>query len=352
MKGTTIQGRPIEWSGYSIPDGLGKSLINYYLNFLPGIQEFSDVKQFEADLASKEFDVIVSCRPKVTAWAEYLILKSAKKVCHLAFTFNYTDLPKGLSKFFVRKMYKTVDYISVITNGEVNLYHEYFGIDKTKILVDLWGVAPPIETALANKYNEPYICALGGEARDYHTVCETARSMPNKKFVVIARPHNFKNIEIPDNLDVFFNIPHEQAWSYVYHSKILLIPLTSRDTPCGIVTLVGAMHLAKPIIVTDAMGVADYIDHNKSGMLVRPKDTVGVCNTIERLENQPHLSKELGKNAKLFADKFCTEESTVNFFSRFLRERVTYNTTNKKLATNNRRTSTDLSPNECTETHT
>jgi len=307
----TISGRPLEWTGYSMaanspqPEALAR---------LRGAWALA------ADARKQPYDLIVSHGPWTTAWTEWFAGAATAKAKHLAFSFNYTDLPTGIRKSLMKKAFSKVDAFAVFTDAEQGLYADMFGLDQSMFLRAPWGVSAPLTELEPRTIEGPYIAALGGEARDYEVLCDAARALPKIHFVVVARPHNFDGLNPPPNLETRFNLPFNEAWGIIQRAEAALIPLRSRDTPCGLVTLVGSMHLGKAQIVTDAAGAADYISDGVTGLLVPPRDSNALAEAITKVAENPVLAAEIGTAAKDYATTHCSEENTIRFFSELLNE--------------------------------
>lgn len=304
-----VAGRPLKWRTYSMAGANGRS---------NGFSRWRGARRLAQNATEKPFDVIVSHGPWTTAWTEWFGRNAKTK--HLAFSFNFTDLPSGPRKSLMTAGFRKVDAFAVFTKAEQSLYADYFGIERSKLLRAPWGVAPPIGAPVNHAAGGEYYAALGGEARDYRILCEAARRCSDLKFVAVTRPHNFDGLNVPENLAVLFNLPFEEAWSVIWDAKAALLPLRSRETPCGLVTLVGAMHLGKAQVATAAAGTTEYVTHEESGLLVPPGDASALADAVRRLHNDPALAASLGAAAKAYASEHCSEASTVGFF-RSLMER-------------------------------
>ena len=303
----TVGGRTLDWRGYSTslarPRFAGR---------------WRSARQLAKDHAKAPFDVVVSHGPWESAWTEFAALGDRRGARHLAFSFNFTDLPTGPRKILMRRAFRSIDAFAVFTDAEHDLYAETFGIDRSKILRAPWGVAPPLGAPQPKIIDGDYFAALGGEARDYESLCEAARQTPEIKFVAVARPNSFDGLNPPENLTVKTNLPFVEAWGIVQHARAAIIPLRSRETPCGLVTLIGGMHLGKAQIVTDAAGAADYLSHEETGLLVPPRDAGAVAAAIRRLAGDPALTARLGAAAQAYAASHCSEAKTVEFFASLL----------------------------------
>lgn len=303
-----IDGRRLEWTSFSMTAESGPKAIGRF----HGAQALAKASR------RKPFDLIVSHGPWTTAWMEWAGETKESLARHLAFSFNFTDLPTGPRKWLMARAFRRADAFAVFTNAEQGLYADYFGIDRGKLLRAPWGVAPPLSGLQPRTIAGEYFAALGGEARDYAVLCEAARALPDIRFIAVARPHNFEGLDPPGNLEVRFNLPFKEAWGIVQHASASLIPLRSRDTPCGLVTLVGGMHLGKAQIVTDAAGAADYLKDGETGLLVPAGDATALAAAIRRLADDRALAARLGETARKEAAAHYSETATAAFFKGLL----------------------------------
>ncbi len=303
-----VEGRPLSWTSFTMDARSGPRALG----------RFHGAQALAKAAKRKPFDLIVSHGPWVTAWVEWAGGGQRSRTRHLAFSFNFTDLPAGLRKSLMRRAFGNVEAFAVFTDAEQELYASFFGIDRTKFIRAPWGVAPPLTSVQPPLIKGDYYAALGGEARDYAVLCEAATLCPDLRFVAVARPHNFEGLAPPPNLEVRFNLPFADAWGIVQHAKAALVPLRSRETPCGLVSLIGAMHLGKAQIVTNAAGTADYLKDGETGLLVPAGDAGALAAAIRRLEADPTLATRLGEAARDYASACCSEAQTVRFFGDLL----------------------------------
>lgn len=258
-------------------------------------------------------DLVASQMPFNTHYAASLSLRGVADVAHIGFGFNFTDLPSGYRLRAMRRSLPSVDRLCVFTEVERQIYADLFELPIDRFHFNRWTSSRPIDAPSARSIPEPYIVAIGGEARDYATLAETARLMPGRRFVVIARPTSFDGISIPDNLTLLVNRPWQETWSLAAHASAMLVPLRTNQTPNGIVTIVGAMYMGLPLIVTDSAGVHDYLRHGESALLAPVQDAAAFAHAIERMEEEPGLRDKLSKAAQAFAEAHCTTEAAARF---------------------------------------
>jgi len=270
-------------------------------------------------LARRAFDLVVSHGPRTSHYIQQIARPAPP---HLAWSFNFTDLPTGYRLDAMRRSFANIDRFVSFSRAEGPLYSSLFDVPVDRFTFVHWGVNPPISSPRPRKIARPYFAALGGEARDYVTLCEAARRMPHLHFAAVMRPHSLVGLDVPDNMEIFVNLPLQEAWSIVWHATAAIVPLRDGQTPNGHVTLVGGMHLGKAQIVTDSTGVADYLTHGETALLVPPRDPAALARAIEELADNPGLVERIGRDAQAFAARHCSEQSTIDAFHELLLDLV------------------------------
>jgi glycosyltransferase involved in cell wall biosynthesis len=207
----------------------------------------------------------------------------------------------------------------VFSSVEREQYHRMFNIPFERIEFIPWGVRPPEPVPLDHPVIDGnYICAIGGNARDYPTLLRAMSQLPKLRLVMVARPHNIEGLVIPPNVTVETNIAIGRAMNILRFSRFMVLPLTRPDVPCGHVTLVSAMHLGVPFVITRSTGVVDYVRHNDNALMCNPADPTDLAETISRLWADDVLRSRLGASSRSFAQTFCTEEATMSHLSRII----------------------------------
>jgi glycosyltransferase involved in cell wall biosynthesis len=99
----------------------------------------------------------------------------------------------------------------------------------------------------------------------------------------------------------------------------MVLPLLHARVPCGHVTIVNAMYMSKAVVATASQGVADYIREGDNGLLVPPGDADALAQRIEQLWGDEALADKLGAAGRDFAERHCSERSTIDYVSAYLR---------------------------------
>jgi len=251
--------------------------------------------------------LLITMDPRLSFWAEFWCILLFVKVEHMAFSFNFDELPKGWKRLLFGFAFKRIDLMRVHSRMEIRLYRDYFGIPEERLKLGLWGVnMPDFEPKDALEPGD-YLCAVGGNARDYETLLAAGLLAPEIPMVWVVRPENVAGMNLPAHIRVVTNVPHPEAMNYLVHSRAMVLPLKSAETPCGHVTLVSAMYLRKAILATDSAGISDYVEEGVTGMLCRPGDAEDLARCMRAMWRDREMLDRMGENGLRFAEAYCSE---------------------------------------------
>jgi glycosyltransferase involved in cell wall biosynthesis len=315
----TLRDLPLEWEFFH---RIERTFLQRKIK-IPDLALINTCKRAVQEIRDRGADLLVTHDPRATWWCAYFAARAGVSIRHLACSFNFATLPRGLKRTLMTRAFAIVDRFVVFSHAERDLYAGYFNLPREKIDVKLWGVNPPeIAAAPPDAQTEPetnqFLCAIGGNRRDYATLMAAMAKLPNLPMIVVARPHNLRGLTIPPNVTVRCDIPFADAMRILHRSRFMVLPLDSNAVPCGHVTLVAAMHLEKAFIVTRSAGIADYLaDPNTArpnGIACDVGSPQSLAEAIQTLWNDPARTAELAKNGKDFAQTYCSEESMAQHF--------------------------------------
>ena len=235
------------------------------------------------DARSMKADLIISHLPRATLWVGLFSRLFLSKARHLAFSFNFTQLPSGINKRLMCHAFRRVDRFVVFSEAEKHLYSSYFALDIDRFDVIRWCMDKPKTAVPVATLPEKYICAVGGEGRDYQSLLSASRLLPNIPLVIVARPDSLIGLDIPAHVFVFTNIKNEEFWGVVQKSSFVVLPLKDASTNCGHISIVGSQLLRKPIVSTDSSGTAEYLQHGYNALMCVAGDTVALGMNIQKL---------------------------------------------------------------------
>lgn len=294
----------IQWHFYYLEP---KGIIEKYIR-QPNLAKIRTCHQAIVAAKEKQADLLITHDPRVTFWCAFFAKRLGVKIEHTAWSFNFPELPKGIKRTWMTKAFQNVSHFVVYSTMERHLYSEYFQIPIDRFEVNLWSVVTPKVEPKTPLQKGDYICAIGGNARDYSTLIQAIKKLPDIPLVLVTRPHNLKGLNIPPNVKTLVNIPKTEAMNILQYSRFMVLPLQGSEVPCGHVTLVAAMHLGRGFIITNSRGIDDYVFNEVNAITCPPFDPDSLAAAINHLWQNPQKARKLGEKGKEFAIKFCSEE--------------------------------------------
>ncbi len=272
------------------------------------------------NLANNSNGLLVSHGPRPALYSSTIASVRNKTLSHLVYSFNFTTLPKGLQHTLMTKAYQQPQKFVTYSTAEKQLYADYFDIPIERIDMIHWSVhRPKIDQNAPRMIEGNYICALGSQGRDFPTLFTAMKKLPSVQLVVVTHPQYLHGLEIPQNVTVLTNIPLNQALNVLLHSLLMVVPLRDNEVPCGHVTIVSGMFFGKPMVVTNSVGVHDYIQDGKTGLFCEAKNPDDLAQKIDMLLSSKALSTGLADSSLAFAETHCTEKTVLNYFNDFLK---------------------------------
>jgi glycosyltransferase involved in cell wall biosynthesis len=224
----------------------------------------------------------------------WLLIETDRIVCLSYFQKQFLDnhIPNLKNKTIVVQLGVDVDYYSKISSSSIE---------------------------------ENIILSVGRDnGRDYKTVVNAAKLLPNEKFVIVCSRRNIKDItEIPTNVSVYYDLSSNEVRNLYTQTKILLL-ITHDDnfqdgSDCsGQTVLLDSMASGLPIIASQKQYIKEYIKDKEEALLVNFYDEVDLVNKIVDLNNNVILRSKLRSNAKARANKdFTTKKMADNLLKVF-----------------------------------
>lgn len=208
----------------------------------------------------------------------------APSVPQIAFAFNFTTLNHDLRARFFTRAFRGITEFVVYSTYERGLYAEAFGIALDRMRHLPWTMETPVpgpENPMAGK--GPYVCAIGGEARDYATFAAAMRARPTLPAAVVARDYSLAGIDMPPNVTTFTNLAGPKTWAILAGAEAMVLPLRDGKAACGHITLVAAKLLGIPVIATDSVGISDYTGGGRVAALVPPGSAEAIAAALDHL---------------------------------------------------------------------
>jgi glycosyltransferase involved in cell wall biosynthesis len=150
----------------------------------------------------------------------------------------------------------------------------------------------------------PYVLAVGNDiSRDFDRLLEAVDGLPIQ--VILQTSREF-NRPLPSNVIVQRNwISFEDLRDLYANAVAVVLPLHDTLHPGGINSVLEAMSMGRPLIVSGSRGVADYVAHGDTAWVVPPEDTAALRAGLERVLGDASLRESLGRQARAFCESSC-----------------------------------------------
>jgi glycosyltransferase involved in cell wall biosynthesis len=105
-------------------------------------------------------------------------------------------------------------------------------------------------------------------------------------------------------------------------STVVAVALKPTRTGSGLTVVLEAMASGRPIVVTDNPGIADYVEHGVTGLLVPPDDVDAFAAALRQLLADPDRARQMGREAARRARAEFTSAGMAEVLAGILRTAV------------------------------
>ncbi len=205
----------------------------------------------------------------------------------------------------VRKLILTYDTIILLCQRMRTELIDAYDIDpvhaEKHLLLSHWGA----DMEFFEKFSTPntpatknFLISSGKSRRDFDLLIGAAAKI-DFPFKIYCTPICFpKTKPIPKNVELLSgDFPFEQICRDYADARIILIPLSSDpEGTVGFTSLMDAMGMSKPAIMSENKNIDIDFDREKIGMIVNVNDVDGWVHAISQLLDNYSLLKEMGEN--------------------------------------------------------
>jgi glycosyltransferase involved in cell wall biosynthesis len=185
-----------------------------------------------------------------------------------------------LEKWIVNLADRAIQRYFVFSSFEVENFPGLWGVAAEKMRLGLfYTLNARAGVEITPTARREFIFAGGNSFRDYDTMVEAARRMPEYEFVIGS--HRLAGrTDLPPNLRAE-QFPPDEFQHLIDTAAVVVVPLRqSIQRTAGQLTYLEAMWRKKPVIVSNAPGARDYIEHKKSGFIVDNDDVHSYLDAI------------------------------------------------------------------------
>ena len=184
----------------------------------------------------------------------------------------------------------------------------------------------PVRENGKSSEGQPYILSVGNDiSRDFDTLVGALPSMQlgekhrHRCLIHTSRPLTRAT---PDLLVCRDKVPFTELRELYQGATVFVLPLTSSIHAGGINSLVEAMAMAKPVVVSRSAGILDYVVDGHTARVVEPGDAAGLGRAVTELLARPEDARRLGENARRFIGETCANVQYARALGAIIREAI------------------------------
>jgi glycosyltransferase involved in cell wall biosynthesis len=219
-----------------------------------------------------------------------------------------------------------IDAIICDGSKQVEILAERYGVPQARLHLALQGVDARFWRVL-DEPDEPMICAVGQQDRDYGTLLEAVRGLELRVEVVAGGVDATSpaldasiNAAIPPNVSVRTSCSKPELRLLCARARFIVIPTDDVEFAAGSTALKEAMAMGKAVVVTRSRGQVDYVRHNVNGLYVPPCDPAALRGAILYLLGHPEEAARMGRAGRALVEERLTLAAYVARLVEILRE--------------------------------
>jgi glycosyltransferase involved in cell wall biosynthesis len=210
-----------------------------------------------------------------------------------------------LRRAWMRFCVRGVDRCVVLANVECDRFARAYGIDRRKFLY-----VPYHHTMGRYKFETRdlgFVFTGGNADRDYGLFFEAVSDLDVRCVLATNRPHLLAGLDVPAQVEIQSLTPADFR-QRMAESSIVVMPMRATLLHAGAQqSILNAMLMQKPVVLTDPEGGIDYIENGKTGILVPYGDVASLRKAIQFLMEHPEERKRMGERGRITALPLTTE---------------------------------------------
>lgn len=197
---------------------------------------------------------------------------------------------------------RAFDRVTMFTEEERTLYLDRYDLRSEQTVVI------PIHTDETNDYRQypgdspragRYVLSLGSPNRRFTAIARACRELTIPLVIITRSKHANDSLDELRELgaEVITNADKMMALTYLKHATLAVSDFDTTTLPGGFTTLVHAMFLRTPFIVSDCLGMREHVIDGETGFVTPHDEPEALHGAIDRLWNEPGLAEQFGAAA-------------------------------------------------------
>lgn len=231
--------------------------------------------------------------------------------------YHKSRMKKKLLFLLEKLLRRLTDHVIAVSKSDWHHLLECGLVSKEKSQVILNGIQVTVKSSLSKEKARSVLNISDNQQPIIMTICRlhhqkgmihliqaipyVLQQVPNARFVIIGDGPQREHLEEAAketniNRSIQFMGNRSDASDLLPAADIFVLPSLWEGLP---LCLLEAMRAEVPIVATDVDGNREVVDHEKSGLLVPPKNPEALAHAITTLLHSPSLQKNLAREAKI-----------------------------------------------------
>ena len=261
---------------------------------------------------SSKYNIVLSVSEKVAIPLAASFYMMKREIPHIVIGHKLSSIRKQ-RLFSMWPLHETFTHIICVCRSQLDYTINNLGISESK--------ADFVYDKVDHNFFRPlkvdvddYILAVGHEQRDYKTLLQSIAGTGLKLVIVASSSWTNHQSEIEETEDVTIlqHISYQELRALYAGARLVVIPLYDVDYAAGVNSVLEAMAMAKPVIISRSRGVVDYVVHNETGIYTAPGDVEELKDTVLSLWGNSRQLDRLGRNARQAVEEEMNLTTYVN----------------------------------------
>lgn len=216
----------------------------------------------------------------------------------------------------VTLIFRRIDLAVVASQPEAEIFARMHDIPRDRFAFVHWAYDLPAEEGRFERPNRPYFCLIGRNNRDHETFC-AAIATQEAEGVIISQ--NLPTLALPANVRAYSELSLPDCIDCIRGAVANVILVNDADRGAGHITIVTAMHCARPQIISHVPTALDYFIPGQHALTVPLHDVAAARAAMAVLLADPGRADRMGAQAALHAKRWLTHKRRVTMLSERLK---------------------------------
>ncbi len=228
-----------------------------------------------------------------------------------------TGIRSTFERFIMKLANRAVFCFALHSSAEIPVFAQLWGVDESKVWSSsFFNKNARPDVVVPTKPRGQHIFAGGTSFRDYEPLLDTARLLPELEFVICTNRLDGRQ-DLPPNVKAGL-VPHEEFERLIDMAAAVVVPLrVDVHRIVGMLTYLQSMWSKKATIVSDSLGVREFIQDGETGIIVdgSPESYAAAIKWVLDPENAEHVTCMCEKAHNIVREQFAIENHVTQLLS-------------------------------------